>query len=288
MIIKIKDADFSANNIGNVPVSELSQFTLNAIAASGNSLLTNTQKSALEDFFTTIGATTNSALWGKIKYVWLPMLAGELSKALVNYKDNTVSVTPNSSWKLENNGILWADSEVIPTTLSFTETSSITNLRDLSVFYLHNDYLTNNVYSITFGTKNAIRTSIYLSKTSIGGITLAILGLSGTSFSVGDLNFSAANDKFRCVLARINGSNFTYNTQQGYDLATEPLKNNDLFPDTTQETELPIQPFHFFGTKQAQNVPSSLLIVGSAMTDEELVTVARAVNTLKLYFGIGE
>lgn len=45
MIITLKQADFSANNIGKIEIEmeELSQFTLDAIAASGNDTMTTPQ-----------------------------------------------------------------------------------------------------------------------------------------------------------------------------------------------------------------------------------------------------
>lgn len=107
MILILKDADFSANNLGKVELPrEVSNFTLSALAASGNKSLTGEKVLALDTFFSNIGAISNSGIWPKLKLFTLPLIAGSLDKALVNYKDNSVIYSVDGAyWELVN-GVL--------------------------------------------------------------------------------------------------------------------------------------------------------------------------------------
>ena len=99
MIIVLKGADFSANNIGHIEVTkDLAPFTLAAIEASGNTSLRGEQKSALNSFFDNLGAFDNTGLWTKIKVLMMPMLSLDLAHSMVDYTDNEVKVVPNSTY----------------------------------------------------------------------------------------------------------------------------------------------------------------------------------------------
>lgn len=99
MIIVLKGADFSTNNIGHIEVTtKLSPFTLAAIEASGNTSLRSEQKSALNTFFDNLGAFDNTGLWTKIKVLMMPMLSLDLAHSMVDYTDNEVKVVPNSTY----------------------------------------------------------------------------------------------------------------------------------------------------------------------------------------------
>lgn len=99
MIIVLKGADFSANNIGHIEMTkDLAPFTLAAIEASGNTSLRGEQKSALNTFFDKLGAFDNTGLWTKIKVLMMPMLSLDLAHSMVDYTDNEVKVVPNSTY----------------------------------------------------------------------------------------------------------------------------------------------------------------------------------------------
>lgn len=99
MIIVLKGADFSANNIGHIEVTQkLAPFTLAAIEASGNTSLRGEQKSALNTFFNNLGAFDNTGLWTKIKVLMMPMLSLDLAHSMVDYTDNEVKVVPDSKY----------------------------------------------------------------------------------------------------------------------------------------------------------------------------------------------
>lgn len=108
MIIVLKDADFSQSNIGKIKLpGQINQFTLDAIEASGNSSMSDAQIEALNDFFAAVGAFgEESQIWSKLDKVYLPMICNTLAKSCVNYVDNAVDATPDSTWlEMRNHGI---------------------------------------------------------------------------------------------------------------------------------------------------------------------------------------
>lgn len=108
MVIVIKNADFSANNIGQIQVPrELNEFTLNAITLSGNESMTDEQKKSLDVFFENIGAFgSKSNIWSKLDKVYLPMICTALNKSCVNYITGNTDAVPDSTWlELRNHGI---------------------------------------------------------------------------------------------------------------------------------------------------------------------------------------
>lgn len=87
-------------NNPNLPFFEtMQQFTLDAIAASANSAMTDAQKWALNHFFFQIGAIRNTPTWQKIKGLIIPVIcADNINKVAVNYVDNTTYSAPSGSF----------------------------------------------------------------------------------------------------------------------------------------------------------------------------------------------
>lgn len=106
MLIVIRDADFSANNIGTISVpADLNAFTKAALAASNNNGLASDKKQALDTFFKEMGAFgSQSNLWSKFDMVYLPFVVSGMEYSLMNYIDNTTVVTPNTSYFSKVNG----------------------------------------------------------------------------------------------------------------------------------------------------------------------------------------
>lgn len=114
MVIKLNGADFSQNNIGQIPVSiNLHEYTEAAILASGNTNLTRLQKSALNSLFLAMGVDGSNNIMSKMRKLYIPMIADDVSNALINYATNsfTKELTPNSTnWELRNHGIAQKES----------------------------------------------------------------------------------------------------------------------------------------------------------------------------------
>lgn len=110
MILVLKGADFSADNLGKVQVTtELHPFTKSAIQASGNTTLTSEQKSALDALFLAMGVDGSNNVMSKMRYMYLPILCNDVTKSLVNYASvdfNVDKVLDPNQWELRNHGLV--------------------------------------------------------------------------------------------------------------------------------------------------------------------------------------
>ena len=107
MIITLKGADFSQENIGTITLpKDLNEFTLAAISASGNTMMDEGQMTALDNFFTSIGAIDGNGIYAKLDLLLLPMICADVSFAFVNYVGNTKVFEPTpTNYELQNGGI---------------------------------------------------------------------------------------------------------------------------------------------------------------------------------------
>jgi len=81
----------TVNNPDLPVLEEMQQFTLDAIAASGNNNMTDAQKWALNNFFISIGAPGNTGVFAKTKGLFLPLICNDnINKAMYDYKNSTL------------------------------------------------------------------------------------------------------------------------------------------------------------------------------------------------------
>ena len=98
-------------NNPDLPIIEtMQQFTLDAIAASGNTSMTDSQKWALNHFFYSIEKfkSGDDTIWNKIALLALPIIANSAEYATIDYIDNTdrkPKSTPISAIGLIDKGI---------------------------------------------------------------------------------------------------------------------------------------------------------------------------------------
>lgn len=121
MIITLKGADFSQDNIGQITLpADLDNFTLSAISMSGNTNMSDAQKSALNDFFENIGAFgTKSTIFQKLEILMLPIICSDVTYGLVDYKGGQQIDLSATDWELVSNGIK-AKADVNAKTISST------------------------------------------------------------------------------------------------------------------------------------------------------------------------
>lgn len=125
----------AAVNNPNLPVLEImQQFTLDAITKSGNTSLTDVQKWALNHFFYQIGAIGNSALWGKVRTLFLPIIGVGKSTIVLDYKNENVSLDSTSSYLVDQPGAL--ESNVTLGTIASNYPNVTGNMKGSAVFGL--------------------------------------------------------------------------------------------------------------------------------------------------------
>lgn len=93
-------------NNDSLPVLEtMQQFTLDAIARSGNNTLTDEQKIALNHFFYQIGAVSNNELWQSVDTLLLPIIGANKEGVRQDYKA-TGAFLNNSNYIVDQAGAL--------------------------------------------------------------------------------------------------------------------------------------------------------------------------------------
>lgn len=284
MIIKISNADFSSDYIEKVNVKKkLDAFTIAAIEASGNSSLTTEQKFALDDFFGTLGAYGDSSnIWSKMSYMFIPFLSSDVSKAMVNYVGNDTSIVPDSSkFELRNKGLAVKESQTgyfqINHTSSFDGEDISYGFRYMESFEATS---TKGYMLCQFGSLNPGR---FITKVNVpsalntANISLVKDGgtnVYATPYARGSIIQPAA------VVISVYGSEssnlqlFTSNeTSPKIGTAVMPTLNNRLYV------------LNGFNDYADSNYPSlGIFFVGSHLTQEELVTVVNAIDSLVAYF----
>lgn len=283
MLIRLPGADFSAENIGTIVVPHsLNAFTEAAIAASGNASLTDLQKYALDDFFLTIGAggISSSVIAGKMRYVFLPILAGSLDKALVDYKSGDFSVvaSPSSTYWSLNKGLVAEDSG---------SSGAIT-------FSLNSPILADSASLLVLrgiiSPGGAIGNQHYLSlrgKTNTGRwLSFYQYGASDTT-PVGKLSTGGLPGQW------ISGSTEeTRPTPQGYNIyggIAQKILGGVVSTITPPEVDFSTetsQTVYAFGMSSKNVLPTALAMLGEGLTDAELSACLEAITNLRDAFGL--
>lgn len=274
--IIIKKADFSSVSIGHVDIPrELSEDALAWIALSGNSTMTNEQKYALDDFITTLKAST---VYNKIDKMHLPLLASDKTHALVDYKNkkddaiqalldvytfrnhgilsetgvaNTPKIDPAYHRSISDIGLYCFATEG----LSEVNTGSIDYFN--SVGSIHN----NSVELAAYKDANNVQIRCYIN----GDSSRYVADTTAAKFSPGFFGFSINGDTIMYMkrdgsVKSVSAGNYTDAVHTGYSLLG--LNNNS----------------------HVQHAATGAFIVGSALTNEEATLLRNAIVTLATTF----
>jgi len=103
MVIKLKDADFSANNLGVITIDR--ELTADAVAVLSHytKSLTKLKQLAVDDF---IANLKSAGIWSKFSLLSIPVLAGTLNECFYDIISNTqVAPASTSAYSLATNGL---------------------------------------------------------------------------------------------------------------------------------------------------------------------------------------
>lgn len=275
MILVLKGADFSANNLGQVEITaELNEFTKAAIAASGNLTMNDMQKSALNTFFNKVGAFTSTGIWAKTHYAWLPIISGDLDKAFLNYKSNEVNVVPEATyWSLVDGGIKSLQ-RGIGGRNNFKSTDIITG-NNLSVACLYIDTSASNLILASLG-KDYYEQNITGGVTGNGDSLCEITNHDGTQLVL--LNSSGVSDNPRIV--SVNGTNAKALINR--NIVTGSLNEEISFKLESDSTlSIDVLSNMVKGSNPPTNSGASMMFIGDALTDDEMLLLNDAMKEFK-------
>ena len=278
MILILKGADFSANNLGQVEITtELDDFTKAAIVASGNTSMTDVQKSALNTFFKKLGAFGTTGVWSKIHYAWMPIIGGSLDKAFLNYKSNEVNVVPKSEyWSLVEGGIKSLKSGVGGRN-NFQSTDIIDG-RNLSIACCYVDNRVKNNILVSFGEDyNEICVTGQIS--GDGNAQCAILKHNGTKLVI--LDSRGVSDEPRVV--SVNGTEVKALLNR--EVRLHSMSEEISFVSNPDGTLL-IEPLSYLvhGANTPENGGASILFIGEALTNDEMLLLNDAMKEFKVKY----
>ena len=292
MILVIKNADYSAKNLGKVEVKRvLNQFTLAAIEASGNTSMTAEQKSALDTFFQNVGAFGSAnSIWSKLDKVYIPFLCSSLSNACINYKTNKSDKELSAErYTLRNRGV----TGVIESPANYTE-SNISDMHvidsnslTIAAMLMEDDKsLTNSSELITYnGNSKNNRFNCNIQKTGGGD---ALFSLSYITPG-GGVNSNIANDYlakkhslFGIVIRSAN--DYSKITKESVVDITDELSYISNTSNDTGVSSYGIFTQAVLKASSSKSPSIGLLIIGKGLTHEEAVTLKSATETLVNFF----
>lgn len=288
MIIRLSRADFSANNIGKYEFpKELSKFTLDAIAASGK-VMTDEQKYAMEYFFTSIGAIDNNGIWAKLDKVYIPFIGADVTKGLVNYKDNNLDNTLNAdNLTLVNGGVkVKGSSNLTPSDANNVVDNYVWNWDSKSVFVLNTEPLVldgsiPSIYQLSAAYTNNVSNNWqgFKIRNTVNNIINFNIDQKNTII-IGNNNYIENNKivaRPQLIGASSNGSNIICMLGNGITKTFEVAKPYQA--DSNPHTLYP------FGTSVNGIINAAMkacgaLILGDYLTEEEMKSLQSNVETL--------
>lgn len=275
MIIKINGADFSQNNLGKVIVTtELNSFTKAAIAASGNNSLTVTQKVMLNELFLKMGVDGSNNVMSKIHRLYLPIIAGDVSHALINYKDTNFvndKVLDSSHWTLRSNGLVGIDSAQ---GIELTESNPIIQ-NDFFELFLRTELVTPFVddTSIAAVLRGKTDTNKFLGLAQISLSNNEICSFSGYGAEWG--NWDKKTDAIKASGVN-SASNYNDDLKRGVYTHEDAPKTTNV--DMNGETS---QTLYILGLGASNTTkPYSVLMLGEALDSQDFLNIANAVDNL--------
>lgn len=286
MIIVLRDADFSANKLGTTNTGGtgsgsgssgqggvLLEYTTNAIAASGNTNLTSAQKNALNNLFIALGADGSKNIMSKMKYIYLPILCNDVSKAMVNYASSAFTVDKvltSEYWTKRNNGIVALKAGQ---TMSLTDSTSI-NGKNMSAFFLRTELMvtaTNDGIDavVALRGKTDSGTFIGFGNASIASHTMVGLNSYPKDWSVNwGKDVDAVVTQYYCL----SDSSFIGRTPNG-DVSKSVSLENDLSSESTKTA-------YFNGINPNVNKAVGVIMLGEALTKAEADNIADRIDEL--------
>lgn len=258
-------------NNPNLPVLEtMQQFTLDAIAASGNNNMTDAQKWALNKFFVSIGAPDNSGVFAKTKGLFLPLICNDnIVKAMYDYK-NSALYSVNEGVSFDSNHGLTANS------------SSTINIFGNTTFTFDNGRSDDLYLAIGIMSFNESTSFTYF-KTKVGSSSYIDNSIikSGMQHTIRWRTQKMLQSTLQATCIGAVGTKDTNKDYRGYFITeTENIAVNLVdFENPTEDTTGTV------GVIPCTSLPSiGVYAVGTSLTDDECAVLATAIGKLVAAF----
>ena len=264
----------------------MEQFTLDAIAASGNQNMTTEQKWALNNFFYEIGAIDNSGLFNKIDHLFIPFISNDnLDYAFVDYKNNERLIIPDSSKEIlsfRSKGVICVNENNNALTTIDTAYERYSDNMSIGVFCTEKNK--------TFGGfKNGDSTqgTADFSMTAQSGDTPSWIGATA-SYKLGSNPSSVTRYRYSGDDLRLDGfiyncinQNINFYQYKGRTLVPQTMEQDNFVHYKTSPYRLRIN----IQTETLENTAAiGLLFVGAPLSESEITIIKDEVALLKAAF----
>lgn len=252
----------------------MQQYTLDAIAASGNNSVTDNQKWALNELFYALDKydMTEDSIWNKIEVIYLPLIAGSISNAAVNYKDLT-SYHIDNAFIMSERGVI-VDPQYTSGTRyfgSFIPSNTEINADNISIIQAYgvdsdakmngNGFCLadNNTVKLRYASNNTrtgiIESDFYISTRDAVGSVRGITVKNTSDYFI----YTILNNNISKLSALWNDNNYQELT----------------FSDKTYSVVMQVS---------TNNNPIQVIIGGEALPEDKMQKILLAVNTLRTAF----
>lgn len=272
MIVVLKGADFSANNIGKIEVSRELDAKTKQLLSRYSKVLDTSKQYAVDDFVTGL---YNNGLADKITCLLLPCLSSSLDEAMINAMNgDSMGLLNSNYWLLRNNGLVQT-SVTYNTTEAITRISAYANVpinnNHYAVYNSENYEYINSTDSLKqFPTRRNAGASFYDNCTSSQGeLWLYGCKYGGVVISSAKAYFSFGVQEFHQITTNDNTLSVKHGEEDKVDVVSETS-----FPSTY------IDDISICGNGNNGTKAHSLYSFGFAMTDEEQIIYARLVSNL--------
>ena len=273
MIVVLKGADFSANNIGKIEVSRELDVKTKQLLSRYSKVLDTSKQYAVDDFVTGL---YDNGLADKITCLLLPCLSSSIDEAMINAMNGDSMGQLNSNyWLLRNNGL-------VQTSMTYDTAEAITRIGayvDVPINNSHYAVFNSESYEYTntttdtakqFPTRRNARATFYDNMTSGSGSSwLNGCKYGGVAISASDSEFVFGVQQFHQI--NLNGDTLRVKHGEG-DI--DSVVSETSFPATH------IDAISICGNGNNGNKAHALYSFGFSMTDEEQTVYARLVSEL--------
>lgn len=271
----------------------MQQYTLDVIAASGNTSMTDAQKWALNHLFYTLGKfdDADDSIWNKVGMIGLPIIAGEKAKATLDYTspsdsgfiDRKPAYVQESLYDFVDKGLIGNDTTYIMVKV----TDKNINSTNVSVFIGFSEMNKQNseLFGIYDGDTKKVPFTVngYTDDTTAQNFGFALSGYAE--------RFAGTKNSLPSTIQNFNIKNWNQETSDG--ISGHTINNNSIVPSSVVVHPQYYVEETYTSKKLVLNVKSSsasnpinMIIVSEGLTATQAAKIVDAMNTVRNEFWV--
>ena len=276
MIIKLTGADFSAKNIGTISIPFEIDADIQQILSHYTRSLTDKQKYYFQLFYRGL---QSSRLLGKIKNLYLPILANSVNEAMFNIVAGNIDATnvENSLYTMNPDNALYCtktDKTEVANPLTFPYSASTKNMH--LMMYLASDtsiIASSSLHLFGSGKTSSDIVQMYYEGTSSGSGAVLKLNIYGSGEILG-IESGLTIGKGAKIVSVGSDTNVLFS-------ADKKTKSTNASSTITADTKFTkdVMPFLAYSKKAVFVTPAYAMSAGSSLTADDMATYNTLLDT---------